>query len=552
MIHRLLIQFLALSLITHFHFLSLKFIIILSKTLHFLPMNSYFNFNVNVNSSSANGEYSGNRTGRLFRSLSDLDQEKLYLVDHRWWNETREALFKDVDGVLYASGSRFSDVLESEIVLNMVRSASGGDEQQWGSGREYALISEWMFYRTLKWHFDKKNAENLVAEEDNKADSFSLQVKLSISGTNSLAVKINEMDNVIGDFNKCCQIFGVSSCLLKIWDFSGQIAKFFLKGGMAPDNIQLANEEAPLELQVYGLYNVMEIEDSETEPKANGYFEKVEPYAMLSEPILASSFNEPQNLGLTGLSNFGNTCYMNSAVQCLAHTPYLLDYFLGDFRKDLNFENPLGMNGKLALAFGDLLRQLWTPGTNSVSPRAFKSILAGFAPQFGGYNQHDSQEFLAFLLDGLHEDLNRVKIKPYNEIKDVDGVPVQEVADEHWRNHLARNDSIVVDLCQGQYRSTLTCPVCTKHSVTFDPFLYLSLPLPLSTTRTMTLTVLTTDGSTLPIPVTVTVLKHGKYTDLFQALSIACSLRDDETLLVAEVCTINLFFFFFFLIPCFF
>lgn len=58
------------------------------------------------------------------------------------------------------------------------------------------------------------------------------------------------------------------------------------------------------------------------------------------------------------------------------------------------------------------------------------------------------QEFLAFLLDGLHEDLNRVKIKPYNEIKDVDGISDKEVADEHWRNHLARNDSIIVDMCQ--------------------------------------------------------------------------------------------------------
>lgn len=40
-------------------------------------------------------------------------------------------------------------------------------------------------------------------------------------------------------------------------------------------------------------------------------------------------------------------------------------------------------------------------------PRGFKSQLAQFAPQFSGYQQHDSQEFLAFLLDGLHEDINR-------------------------------------------------------------------------------------------------------------------------------------------------
>jgi len=58
------------------------------------------------------------------------------------------------------------------------------------------------------------------------------------------------------------------------------------------------------------------------------------------------------------------------------------------------------------------------------------------------------QELLAFLLDGLHEDLNRVKRKPYHEVKDADGRPDEEVAEEYWRNHLARNDSIVVDLCQ--------------------------------------------------------------------------------------------------------
>ncbi|XP_076952933.1 ubiquitin carboxyl-terminal hydrolase 8-like [Bidens hawaiensis] len=560
MTHRLLAilihQFLALTLSLITHFLSLK--TLLSKTLHFLPMNSYFNFHSSAGNGNGDGEYSGNAiaigtgTGRVSRSLFDIEDEKLYLVDHRWWSETRESVLKEVDGVLYAAGSRFNDVFESEIVLNMVRSARGGcGEGQGGSGREYALILEWMFYRTIKWHYDMKNAENLVAEEDNKADLFSLQVKLSIFGTNSLVVKINEMDNAFGDFKKCCQIFNVSSCLLKIWDFSGRTTKFFLKDGMVPDNIELANEEVPLELQVYGLcYDDMpkgsyiEIEDLETEPTVNGHSDKVNPYVRLGQPPLASSFNEPQKLGLTGLSNLGNTCYMNSAVQCLAHTPHFVDYFLGDFRRDLNFENPLGMNGKLALAFGDLLRQLWTPGTNSVSPTAFKSRLACYAPQFGGYNQHDSQEFLAFLLDGLHEDLNRVKLKPYNEIKDIDGISDQEVADEHWRNHLARNDSIVVDLCQGQYRSTLTCPVCTKHSVTFDPFLYLSLPLPLTTTRTMTLTVLATDGSHLPVPVTVTVLKYGKFKDLIEALSVACSLRDDETLLVAEIFTNSILRFF--------
>lgn len=58
------------------------------------------------------------------------------------------------------------------------------------------------------------------------------------------------------------------------------------------------------------------------------------------------------------------------------------------------------------------------------------------------------QELLAFLLDGLHEDLNRVKHKPYINSRDADGRPDEEVADEYWANHIARNDSIIVDVCQ--------------------------------------------------------------------------------------------------------
>jgi ubiquitin C-terminal hydrolase len=57
------------------------------------------------------------------------------------------------------------------------------------------------------------------------------------------------------------------------------------------------------------------------------------------------------------------------------------------------------------------------PEVGSVVPRGFKTKIAQFAPQFSGYAQHDSQEFLAFLLDGLHEDINRIQQKPYIEVR---------------------------------------------------------------------------------------------------------------------------------------
>lgn len=57
------------------------------------------------------------------------------------------------------------------------------------------------------------------------------------------------------------------------------------------------------------------------------------------------------------------------------------------------------------------------------------------------------QEFLAYLLDCLNEDLNRIKAKPYDsEQPSVDGRPDEEVAaDKHWADHKARNDSVIAD-----------------------------------------------------------------------------------------------------------
>ncbi|KAI8000535.1 Ubiquitin carboxyl-terminal hydrolase 8 [Camellia lanceoleosa] len=197
--------------------------------------------------------------------------------------------------------------------------------------------------------------------------------------------------------------------------------------------------------------------------------------------------------------------------------------------------------GELALQFGDLLRKLWAPRATPIAPRAFKSKLFAFAPQFSGYSQHDSQvselslllevNFLLFFLDGLPKDLNRVKYKPYIEAKEAEDRPDEEVVDEHWQNHLARNDSIIVD---GQYHSKLVCPAYKKLPITFDPFMYLSSPLPSTTMHSMTLTVMSTDGSTLPFPVIVTLPKYGRCKDLVQAFSTTCSLRDDEKLLATE------------------
>ena len=215
----------------------------------------------------------------------------------------------------------------------------------------------------------------------------------------------------------------------------------------------------------------------------------------------SSGFGNRRNIGqgmkgATGLSNLGNTCFMNSMLQCLSHTQPLTSWFLGsdDYLKDLNEDNPLGLGGRIATEYVNLLRELWSGDYSSVSPSAFKAVIGEFAPQFAGYQQQDSQELMSCVLDGLHEDLNRIKKKPYVPTVDSNDRLDDIVSREAWTGHLQRNDSIVNDLFFGQMKSHITCRNCGATSVTFDPFSSLSIPLPLSNTCRLHLPVFLSSG----------------------------------------------------------
>ncbi|XP_071068165.1 ubiquitin carboxyl-terminal hydrolase 4 isoform X6 [Dasypus novemcinctus] len=239
--------------------------------------------------------------------------------------------------------------------------------------------------------------------------------------------------------------------------------------------------------------------------------------------------------GLCGLGNLGNTCFMNSALQCLSNTAPLTDYFLKDeYEAEINRDNPLGMKGEIAEAYAELIKQMWSGRDAYVAPRLFKTQVGRFAPQFSGYQQQDSQELLAFLLDGLHEDLNRVKKKPYLELKDANGRPDVVVAKEAWENHRLRNDSVIVDTFHGLFKSTLVCPECAKVSVTFDPFCYLTLPLPLKKDRIMEVFLVPADPRCRPTQYRVTVPLMGAVSDLCEALSRLSGIAA-ENMVVTDV-----------------
>ncbi|RHZ23790.1 hypothetical protein DYB37_002085 [Aphanomyces astaci] len=124
--------------------------------------------------------------------------------------------------------------------------------------------------------------------------------------------------------------------------------------------------------------------------------------------------------------------------------------------------------------FGDLSQALWSGAEfSSTRPVELKRVVGKLASRFVGYDQHDAQEFLRFLLDGLHEDLNRILKKPaYYEIPDRPHAPERDLSDEYWQYYIQRNASALSEQFCGQLRSEVTCQTCSHRSICFD------LPVP--------------------------------------------------------------------------
>jgi hypothetical protein len=173
---------------------------------------------------------------------------------------------------------------------------------------------------------------------------------------------------------------------------------------------------------------------------------------------------------------------MNSMLQCMSNTMEMTDFFLDEdqYIPQINSSNKLGSGGKLAHAYAALLQAMWCGMYARAAPSAVKEIVARKCPQFVGWGQQDSQEFMSSFMDLLLEDTCRVPVKPSVENPDCDGRSEASVADESWGNYLKRNDSKIAEVFAGQFRSHVQCNVCERISITFDPFTCFSVPLPIA------------------------------------------------------------------------
>lgn len=137
-----------------------------------------------------------------------------------------------------------------------------------------------------------------------------------------------------------------------------------------------------------------------------------------------------------------------------------------------------GTKGELTEQLALVLKALWTCKDPSDYSNTFKEVVERYGSQFRSSTQHDAQEFLFWLLDKVHEDLNTATKRKYKTIKNNYGRSDDVIAAETLANYMRCNNSFVQAVFRAQFRSSLTCPRCHKQSNTFDPFHCISVQLP--------------------------------------------------------------------------
>uniref|UniRef100_A0A3Q1ENV8 Ubiquitin carboxyl-terminal hydrolase n=1 Tax=Acanthochromis polyacanthus TaxID=80966 RepID=A0A3Q1ENV8_9TELE len=158
--------------------------------------------------------------------------------------------------------------------------------------------------------------------------------------------------------------------------------------------------------------------------------------------------NDGVALGATGLRNLGNTCFMNAILQSLRS-------LVEEFRKTLC--------------------SLWQGNQTAFSPDSLFYAIWKIMPSFRGYQQQDAHEFMRYLLDHLHRELQYSRNGASHPVSPQDGVRLSTTEGKCCINGTA---SVVTSIFGGILQNEVNCLICGTESRKFDPFLDLSLDIP--------------------------------------------------------------------------
>ena len=242
-----------------------------------------------------------------------------------------------------------------------------------------------------------------------------------------------------------------------------------------------------------------------------------------------------------GLDNLGNTCYMNTILQCLRVNKEFSSYFLNkDFyqgkesilRTELHTKKSESF---LTIGWFGLLKKLWNQNEEmSVKPTVFFNYYQRACKDLQrnnlfGFNQNDADEFLLFFLNCLHDSLcdKDLTIVVSGDISNTND-QIQKDYYDYLKKHLELEGvSIVKGLFTGFQVSTIENSYNETKSHNFEPFLYINLEIPNNSTTIHDClqhytekSVLDKDYKDKKLPETTTYTKTTKFMELPQYLII--------------------------------